>query len=172
MIRIAVTGPESTGKSQLSEALGIHFGAVVVPEYARSYLDVLARPYTREDVLAIARGQERMIHDAISSETAEVVVADTELLVISIWLSHKYGRSDPWVEDALKRQPFDLYLLCDVDLPWEEDPLREHPHLRSYFFGQYEQRLKELGVTYGIVRGLGEARLDCALECIHNTLLL
>jgi len=167
MIRIAITGPESTGKSSLAGALARHFNALAVPEYAREYLDHLGEPYKLRDVLRIGWKQYEMISEACDSD-AETVIADTELLVISIWLSHKYGLTEPWIEERLTRQPSDLYLLCDIDLPWEEDPLREHPHMRQYFFDLYLKRLTEMKVPFGIVRGEGKKRIDNALALISE----
>ncbi|MFO7721825.1 MAG: ATP-binding protein [Bacteroidales bacterium] len=166
MIRIAITGPESTGKSSLAEALARELNGRIVPEYARAYLDDLGRPYELHDVLRIGRQQYEMIMEACDS-SVEAVIADTELLVISIWLSHKYGHTEPWIENRLARQPFDLYLLCDIDLPWEEDPQREHPHMRQYFFELYHKRLTDLDVPFGVVQGEGEDRIKNALALIN-----
>lgn len=167
MIRIAVTGPESTGKSMLCAALAKELNGVVIPEYARDYLEELPQPYTREDVLTIARTQHSMVNEAFLGKNP-VVISDTELLVISIWLNHRYGDSDPWVEEQLKQQKFDIYLLCNIDLPWQEDPLREHPHLRNHFFNLYRQRLEELGFNYHVVSGEDKARLENALFAIKT----
>lgn len=167
LIRLAVTGPESTGKSWLSEKLAAHFQGMLVPEYAREYLATLDRDYTPEDVMIMGKRQHRMLLDACESKTG-LVVADTELLVISIWLEHKYGITDPWVETHWKAQPFDLYLLCDIDLPWEDDPLREHPHHREVLFDKYRNHLDKSGVNYVVVRGSGFQRLANALMLIHQ----
>lgn len=170
MIRIAVTGPESTGKSWLCEALAEHYQAVLVPEYAREYLNQLKSPYTRDDVIHIAHIQHEMILEASANREAGFMIADTELLVISIWLEHKYGSSDPFVESQLRVQPFGLYLLCDIDLPWEEDPLREHPHQREILLNKYKTRLDELKVPYTLIRGTGTLRLQNAIEAIQQSL--
>jgi nicotinamide riboside kinase len=170
MIRIAITGPESTGKSWLCEALAEHYQAVLVPEYAREYLNHLKTPYTRDDVINIAHIQHEMIMDAAEQQASSFMIADTELLVISIWLEHKYGNSDPFVERQLRLQPFDLYLLCDIDLPWEEDPLREHPHQREVLLNKYKTRLDQLEVRYTLVRGTGTQRLRNAIAAIQQTL--
>jgi nicotinamide riboside kinase len=167
MIRLAVTGPESTGKSWLSDALAKHFQGVLVPEYAREYLESLNREYTPDDVRIIGQRQHQMLIDACESKSG-FVVADTELLVISIWLEHKYGITDPWVEANLQSQPVDLYLLCDIDLPWEEDPLREHPHQREVLFGKYRSRLEALDLNYALIQGSGDLRLASALHYIQK----
>ncbi len=168
MKRIAVTGPESTGKSWLSEKLADYYEGVFVPEYAREYLEQLTGDYTPEDVIHIARGQHRNINHAIQQKEHTVVVADTELLVISIWLEHKYGIADPWVEAQLAKQPFDIYLLCDIDMPWQHDPLREHPHQREELMNKYLHKLKETGVSWYLVQGTGEERLRNAVQHIEN----
>jgi NadR type nicotinamide-nucleotide adenylyltransferase len=167
MIKIAITGPESTGKSSLAEALAQRFGATLVPEYAREYLDNMHKPYERQDVIAIGVKQHELIQDAFQSSAA-MVIADTELLVISIWLSHKYGESDPWIEQKLTEQPFDLFLLCDIDLPWVEDPLREHPHMRHHFFSLYLNRLKKMEIPFIIVKGENDDRFDNAENKIRE----
>lgn len=167
MIKIAVTGPESTGKSMLSEALARELKGLLVPEFAREYLEKMPLPYSREDVIAIAHAQHENIQKALK-ENHPAVISDTELLVISVWLNHKYGNSDLWVEEQIKQQQFDIYLLCDVDLPWQEDPLREHPHLREHFLNIYKSRLDELGFHYHVVSGTGTTRVQNALDAIRG----
>jgi nicotinamide riboside kinase len=168
MMKIAVTGPESTGKSWLAEALATHYRGVCLPEYAREFLENIHRPYTPEDVLVIAGEQHRRLLQVIANNTLPAVVADTELLVISIWLEHKYGITDTWVDQELPRQPFDLYLLCDIDMPWVDDPLREHPHKRRELFEKYRKRLSEMEFPWYLVQGTGENRLLHALNCIEK----
>jgi nicotinamide riboside kinase len=62
----------------------------------------------------------------------------------------------------------DLYLLCDIDLPWEDDPLREHPHQREVLLGKYRTRLETLGVNHALVQGSGDQRLASALQHIKK----
>ncbi|HRZ42793.1 MAG TPA: AAA family ATPase [Bacteroidales bacterium] len=164
---IGITGPESTGKSLLAGYLAAHFRAPLIGEYAREYMDKLDRPYTQEDVAAIGREQYKRITEA-SGHHHEWVIADTELLVISIWLEFKYGIQHPEVESMVKTQPVDFYLLCDIDLPWEEDPLRENPNERQQLFDLYRQRLDYLKFPYKIVRGIGSQRFINALNILYD----
>lgn len=55
--KIAITGPESTGKSLLAEQLARYYNTVYVPEYAREYIDNLNKPYNFDDILKIAKAQ-------------------------------------------------------------------------------------------------------------------
>ncbi|SIQ55218.1 AAA family ATPase [Pontibacter lucknowensis] len=158
MLKVAITGPESTGKSTLSQQLASHYNAVWVPEYARTYIDELNRPYTLEDLEVIARGQ-MALEKAASAQTTGLLFADTDLLVIKIWSEHAFGRCPDWVSQKLKEQDYNLYLLMGVDLPWEPDPQREHPHLRQYFYDWYKRELEALQAPFVEISGQHEDRL-------------
>ncbi len=167
LIRIAVTGPESTGKSLLTRQLAEHFQAPWVPEFARDYIDQLNRHYKEEDILAIARGQLAS-EDSAAGRADRVLFCDTELIVTKIWSEVKYGRCHPWILEQIEERPYDLYLLCYIDIPWEEDPQREHPHMRERLFTLYYEELMERGYPFGVVKGLGDDRKRNALEVIRN----
>ena len=165
--RIAVTGPESTGKSVLAELLATHYKTVWVPEYAREYLDRLSHPYEKEDVALIARGQLAL--ETLRAENAKTFLfCDTEMLVTKIWSEVKYRWCDPWILDAVETHRYDLYLLCDIDLPWQYDPLREHPDQRQFLIDLYYQELSARKFPFAVVRGTGEARLKNAVEIIEQ----
>ncbi|WP_035726785.1 AAA family ATPase [Eisenibacter elegans] len=167
--KIAITGPESTGKSTLSVALAKHYQTAFVPEFARSYLDTLGRPYVAEDLLHIAQGQLKAEHEA-EPNAKNLLFCDTDMTVMHIWHTHAYGKPHPWIEAQLKKQTYSLYLLMDVDLPWEPDPLREHPQLRAYFFEIYQQTLKLYHKNYVIISGTQTQRMDNAIAEIDNFL--
>ncbi|MGV3538745.1 MAG: AAA family ATPase [Rufibacter sp.] len=166
-LKIAVTGPESTGKSTLSQQLAQHYGAPWVPEYAREYLDLLGRPYEAHDLEEIAKGQLERWQQA-AAENPPLLFLDTELLVLKIWSEHAYGVCAPFILEQLKKQTVDLYLLSDIDLPWEPDPLREHPHLRQFFFDWYKRELEVMGVPYVVISGSAEERLLNAVEAVEQ----
>jgi NadR type nicotinamide-nucleotide adenylyltransferase len=167
--RIAITGPESTGKSWLAEHLAGWFNTRWVPEYAREYLQKSGRPYTREDILVIAKGQLRN-EKKLASETDGLLFCDTEMLVTKIWGEVKFGQSEPWIARQFREHRYDLYLLCDIDLPWEYDPLREHPDHRQFLYDLYLKNLYNAGLPFHVIRGTGTARLDAAIQVINNFL--
>ncbi|MGP1446382.1 MAG: AAA family ATPase [Candidatus Limimorpha sp.] len=169
MIKIAIVGPESTGKSTLAEQLAQHFGTTFVPEYSRTYLADLKRPYTIDDVVAIAEGQQRLIAEAEATQGG-FLIADTEMLVNKVWTRYVFHCVPPFIEQAVRQQHFDLYLLCDVDLEWRYDPLRENPDLeeRKAILALYIEELQALHAPYHIVSGNNEARLQCALKAIDD----
>jgi NadR type nicotinamide-nucleotide adenylyltransferase len=169
LIKISITGPESTGKSWLAEKLAGHFQTLWVPEYAREYLARLNRDYVFEDILEIAKGQ--WSQEKKMMETASgMLFCDTDLLVARIWSEFKYGRCDPWIIRQLDIHRYDLYLLCDIDLPWEADPLRENPHQRKELFDLYQMYLEQMNVNYCIISGNGMKRLEMAIEAVEKTL--
>lgn len=167
MLKIVVTGPESSGKTTLAQALAAHYQVPWVAEYARIYVEQLTQPYQEKDLLAIARGQVQR-EDEVAQTNPRLLICDTSLLVIYVWSHYRYGRCHPWIADQLARRPVDLYLLCSPDLPWQPDPQRENPTDRDELFVRYEEALR--GKPYTIVVGRGSVRLDAATNAIDRLL--
>ncbi|MCW3462431.1 ATP-binding protein [Chitinophaga nivalis] len=154
MKKVVVIGPESTGKSTLSEKLASHFHTVWTEEYARTYIDQLSRPYEQEDLWQIARGQ-LALEQQQAARAREVLICDTDLYVVKVWSEHKYGECDVRILNEIAQQQCDLYLLTYIDLPWEEDPQREYPDpaMRSYFYHVYKDIVLQSGVPWVDIRG-------------------
>ncbi len=167
MKKIAITGPESTGKSWLTKQLAAHYQTFFVPEYARDYLTKLTHPYTIDDVVEIAKGQLH-IQEMMERLADNILFSDTEMLVCKIWTEFVFGSTPELIHQAFVKQRFDLYLLCDIDLPWEFDPLREHPEQRSTLFSLYQKYLIDYGLPYEVIKGKGIERLQCAIGYIEN----
>ncbi len=150
MFRVGVIGPESTGKSTLATYLARRYDALLVPEYAREYMERLAPSYqyTYDDVLAIARQQI----DVLSSLQSDLVIFDTELIITKVWFMHKFGKCPDFLLQALHTYPMDMYLLCYPDMPWLPDPVRENPNIREYLFDWYEREIQALNIPYYIIR--------------------
>lgn len=165
--KIAIIGPESTGKSELCQHLARIYDSEWVPEFARFYLDRLEQPYEQEDLLAIAKGQMSW-EDEKAGLTDGYLFCDTNLIVMKVWSDHKFGYTDPWIEQELNTRKYDYYLLNNIDLIWRPDPQREHPKLRKHFMNVYENYLKEHDLPYGIVSGIEEARTQCAIDLIEG----
>lgn len=169
LIKIAITGPESTGKSLLAEQLAEHYATVWVPEYARIHLLKIDRPYHYDDILEIAQKQKAS-EDIFHALANRILFSDTELLVTKIWCEVKYKRCHPWILDALEKQDYDLYLLANIDLPWQYDPLREHPDQRQFLFDYYKNELEKYAFNYRIVSGRDEQRLKNAIAIVDGLL--
>jgi len=165
--RIAITGPESTGKSTLAESLAKHYHTLWIPEYARGYIDQLKREYNQEDILIIAQ-QQLLQEEAAAKRAHDFLFLDTEFLVTKIWSEVKYKSCHPWITKQYHEHIYDLYLLCNVDLPWEEDPQREHPHLRQYLYDLYYNDLTSSKLPFSVVSGTGEERLENAVNLIET----
>lgn len=166
-LKIAITGPESTGKSFIAQGLAANYNTHWVPEFAREYIDKLDRPYTESDLVSICKGQIA-IEKNYSSRTNRFLFCDTEMLVIKIWSMHRFGRVHPSILAACNDQHYDLYLLMDIDLPWQYDPLREHPDKRKFFFDWYKRELDDKNASYRIVRGTGTERIKNAINIIDQ----
>ena len=160
--KIGIIGPESTGKSTLASYLAHRYNGVLVPEYAREYMEKLAPTYeyTYEDVVHIARTQVEQLQalntsadQNITKESSnDIVIFDTELIITKVWFLHKFGHCPEFVEQALKDYPMDVYLLCYPDMEWVPDPVRENPNIREYLFDWYEREIQALDIPYYIIR--------------------
>ena len=169
MIRIAILGPESTGKSTLAETLSEHFKVPWIPEFAREYIENLALPYTFDDVCTIARQQievEKFYEESISKD--KMVFFDTELIITKVWFEYKYKTVPEFVTERMKCGFYDFYLLCAPDLAWEADSVREHGTDREFFFDWYKQEIEQSGKPYGIVDGIGNQRFQNALNSVNS----
>jgi len=147
MLKIIVTGPESSGKTTLCKALSEHFKIPFAEESAREYLDALNRDYNQEDLLEIAKGQ-------LQAENG-IQLLDTDLITLKIWSKYKYGSCDKWILTQIEKQKSEnrYYLLCKPDIPWEADPQRENPNNREDIFEIYKKEIASLGHDYFIVDG-------------------
>jgi NadR type nicotinamide-nucleotide adenylyltransferase len=166
-IKIAITGPESTGKSELTRNLAKHYRTNWVPEFAREYINRLNRPYNYSDLLVIAKGQKNS-EDHTAGKCSKYLFCDTELTVIKIWSEFKYGKCHQWILDNIEKQTHRLYLLTDIDLPWQPDSQREHPDKRDLLFNLFVSALEHGKVPYRIISGLGSDRLLNAIHSIES----
>lgn len=161
--RIGIVGPESTGKSALAAALAKHYHCGFVKEVAREYLEHLGRPYEQNDLDEIARLQIAEEEKVLNTHPP-VLICDTTLLVIRIWSLYKYGTISDTLLHLDRQRHYDHYLLTDIDLPWEDDPLREHPHERKELFSLYYRALIQQPVPFTVIFGEGEERVKRGLK--------
>lgn len=167
--KIVITGPESSGKTTLARQLAAHFQTEWVPEFARTFLEELHRPYQREDLLDIAIGQVQL--ELQRYECAhQFLFCDTGLEVIKIWSMVKYQQVDPKIEQLLAQRSYHQYLLCTPDLDWEPDPLREttKEEERWHLFEYYQRELQQLGIPWTTVFGTGRSRLNSAIAAVEG----
>ena len=167
IIRISLTGPESTGKTSLAAELAAHYNTIWVPEFSRKYLDERGGFYTEDDLLVIARGQRKAERNLIE-QANHFLFCDTDMFVMKIWAMQKYGHVPEKIEKWTREEAHDLYLLCYPDLQWESDPLRENPTGGIHFFQAFEEELQKVGVEYAIISGKGNDRSNCAIEAVEK----
>jgi NadR type nicotinamide-nucleotide adenylyltransferase len=171
VLKIAITGPESTGKTELAKQLAIHYKTEFIPEYARTYVEKLNRPYNYLDVLHIARKQIELEKEQ-SVRANKYLFLDTELIITKVWLEIVYEHCPKWIDTAIRQSNIDLYLLCNLDIPWVEDRIRENGgEMRGKLFQIYEQLIIENGFKYKIIAGTGDLRLRNALIAIEQFMI-
>jgi len=173
MKRVVVTGSECTGKTTLAGDFARQFGTVWVAEYAREYLDrkvaTTGLPLDERDVEPIARGQI-VAEDRGAATAKRLLVLDTDLVSTTVYARHYYGACPAWIDQAARDRRGDLYLLCDIDVPWVADSVRDRPHHREHIHALFVEALNTLGAPYVLIRGSWAARLTTAVAAVSEVL--
>ena len=164
-IKIAITGPESCGKTTLAVQLSAALNESFSSECARTFLENLEGKYRQSDLDLIAIGQLKNQQKAIEN-CRKYAIFDTDLSVIKIWSDVVYGDCSDFINTNFEANFADLYLLCAPDMPWEADPLRENPTNRDELFEKYEQLLKDYQLPYVVIAGNQKQRLETVLEIL------
>ena len=181
--KIVVLGPESTGKSSLCAALAAHYQTIWTPEYARQFLSEQGTKYTYADLLTIAKGQikneDRSIElldqkkeDNQGQATTNKLILDTDMYVMKVWCEYVFNNCHHYILEQINQRSYDLYLLCDIDLPWTADEMREYPDAgpRLELFTLYKELLINQKTPWGIVSGSGDQRTANAIQLINQKL--
>ena len=181
MIRkIVAIGPESTGKSSLCKALAAHYNTLYVKEYAREYLLTHGTQYTYDNLLDIAKGQIQLEENAIEAVNKLALNAqfpkplnlflDTDLYVMKVWCEFVFNQCHLWILNSIASRKYDLYLLCNTDMPWVKDELREYPDLatRNKLYHYYKDLLINQQVPWVEISGNYEERLQKAIVAVER----
>ncbi len=192
--KIVVIGPESTGKSTLCEQLAQHYETLWCPEFAREYLITNGKEYGFDDLLTIAKGQVALEEEYISmvnnqwskvsekmfvnknSQTsihhAPLLFVDTDMYVMKVWNEYVFNKCHQFILDEIVNRKYDLYLLCDVDLPWVKDDLREYPDEgpRKELYRIYKDLLINQETPWIEINGEYDERLQKAIDAVNKIL--
>jgi NadR type nicotinamide-nucleotide adenylyltransferase len=171
MKKVVVIGPESTGKSTLCEQLANYYKTSWVPEYAREYLTVHGMSYTFDDLLTIAKGQVALEESYIEkAKDAPVLFIDTDQYVMKVWGEFVFGKCHQWTLDQITKRKYDLYLLCNIDLPWAYDVLREYPDPgpREKLYNIYRNILLTQPVPWVELSGNYDERFQKAINAVND----
>lgn len=171
--KIVIIGPESTGKSTLCTALAAHYNCEWVAEYARQYLLEHGTDYSFDDLMTIAKGQLALEDAALARNTNKpLLLIDTDMYVMKVWGEFVFNDCHKFILDKIVERKYDLYLLCNTDLTWTKDELREYPDLdsRLRLFHHYKDLLEEQNVPWALVNGMAEDRVRCAIKAIDEIL--
>src|SRR4030095_15943046 len=176
--KIVVIGPESTGKSTLCESLAQQYGTEWCPEFAREWLLTNGTDYDFNDLLAIAKGQL-----ALEEEFTELMLSknlpgkqplfiDTNMYVMKVWCEFVFEKCHNFIIDEIVQRKYDLYLLCNTDLPWIQDELREYPDLetREKLYKMYKDLMINQETEWMEIRGKDDERVSQAIGEVNHFL--
>ncbi len=165
MIRVVLTGSESTAKSSLAWRLAKHYDADYVPEFVRGYAEKKGGVLSFADHGPIARGQMAIEDEHIASGKP-LLIQDTDLLSTVVYCDHYFGQCPRWIVDAAKERRPDFYLLCDIDIPWIADGIRDRGHLRAEMQTLFRDAVVRSKVPFEVIKGQGEDRLTASIQAI------
>jgi NadR type nicotinamide-nucleotide adenylyltransferase len=170
LTRIVLTGSESTGKTTLAAQLAAHYGCEFVPEFVREFAEKKGAPIAMSDHGPIAHGQ-MALENAYAARAGSLLIQDADLLSTVAYCHHYFGACPLWIEEeAIARRPA-LYLLCDIDVPWQADGVRDRGEQRAEMHELFVQTLERLGATYRVLRGLGPIRAERAVALIDEVMV-
>ena len=179
--KIVIIGPESTGKSTLCKQLAKQFNTISCPEYAREYLNQNGIKYGYDDLQKIAQGQLVMedycieeVNSQLTTQNSKLVFIDTNMYVMKVWYEYVFGRCEYFVLDEIAARDYNLYLLCNIDLPWVEEPMREYPdeQPRKELYNIYKDLLINQTTPWVEISGNYEERLQKAIDAVENLVRL
>lgn len=163
---IILTGPESTGKSQLTSQLSEVYKGKAIKEYAREYISRINRAYIYDDLVAIAFEQKKQFSEVASSPIA---FFDTYLIITKVWFKWVFGKYPLWLDIEIHKTRHCLYLLCKPDTPWEKDVLRENGgENRIKLYNLYKNELDYFNLSYFELGGVNSERLKNAQKIVKK----
>ena len=171
MIRIVLTGSESTGKTTLATDLAARYGAALVPEFVRDYVAQKTTPLGLGDHGPIARGQ-MALEDEHTASSPALVVQDTDLLSTVVYCDHYFGKCPPWIVEAAAARRPTLYLLCEIDVPWIADGVRDRGHMRQEMQSLFRAAVLASGTPFVVIDGSWADRLQRAVDAIDALLMM
>jgi NadR type nicotinamide-nucleotide adenylyltransferase len=175
MKKIVVIGPESTGKTSLTSQLAEYYNTLWVPEFARDFLLKHGTDYSYDDLLTIANGQVEVEESyllQLNGRDDSFLFLDTDMYVMKVWCEFVFGKCHNWIIEQVVKRKYDLYLLCNTDLPWVKDELREYPDLisRQKLYHIYKDIMINQTVPWIDISGDYEQRLQKAIKGIEKHL--
>ena len=174
VIKVAILGAESTGKTTLCRDLAAHFNCLWVPEYMRTYLqdkwDTEQKTCSWDDLLPIAQGQVALENELTQQavlNNSQYLFCDTSLFELMAYAHWYYGDCPETLTKAALAHHYDLILITEVDIPWVADDLRDSPHEREAISAFFETMLNRYQIPFDKVGGSRLERVQYVQQLLN-----
>ena len=160
--KVCFMGAPSTGKTTLARVMAEQHKTVWMPEYGAEYWleHQVDRRITLEQFEAIAPEHNRR-EDTLTLESRNYLFCDTNPITTYVFAKDYHGCAGP-VLTRLAREAerrYDLFFLCDTDIPYAETWDRSGDQKRKWFQNQIVGDLAERRVPFFRVSGPLEERV-------------
>lgn len=170
-IKIVLIGPESTGKTTLARHLAEHFDTAWVREYLREFSEEKLKKNNKKveksDNYTLVKNQISLENEAIQKAN-NFLFCDTNFVQTMIYSELYFGEKDDFFDECLKNLKYDLYLLTEIDVEWEEDGIRDAPFERENHYKYFKKRLTELNKPFIEISGNEEQRKQKAIQIMND----
>ena len=169
--RVCLLGAESTGKTTLARSLAERYGTVWNPEYGRPYTEI-GRPegaeWTSWEFTHIAR-MHCWYEDFLARVATRVLFSDTDAFTTALFHEVYLGAPATGFDELVSR-PYDLRVVCALDVPWRHDGIREFEKQRRWMHGRYVEHARASGAPWLVVKGPLEERVAAVSTVVDGLL--
>ena len=141
------------------------------PEYGRPYTQIGRphdAPWTSWEFTHIAR-MHCWYEDFLATLAHRVLFSDTDAFTTAVFHEVYLGTPATGFEDLVDR-PYDLFVVCGLDVPWRHDGIREFEEQRRWMHERYLEHARTSGRPWLLVEGPLEQRIEDAADAVDELL--
>jgi NadR type nicotinamide-nucleotide adenylyltransferase len=169
--RVVFLGAPSTGKTTLARELAAANETVWMPEYGREYWErhQKERRLSLEQLVEIAEGH-RQREDALLLQANRMIFIDTDATTTFLFSRYYHGTVHCRLAELAEatRHRYDLFFLCDTDIPYDDTWDRSGEIHRQLFQQQTRADLLQRRIPFITLTGSLERRMQTVTTALDG----